>query len=127
MAADTRQASACHRWLRIEIDWRDDSSYGSNRVALCGILFLLRLVIESECELIELVVIVLEIDIYRLYYTSECEDQQTIDVYFEDNHDQLYQLTFTFNNEVKEEEEEPTTETTLTPIGTIVSPININP
>ena len=67
------------------------------------------------------------LDIYRLYYTSECEDQQTIDVYFEDNHDQLYQLTFTFNNEVKEEEEEPTTETTLTPIGTIVSPININP
>ena len=66
MAADTRQASACHRWLRIEIDWRDDSSYGSNRVTLCGILFLLRLVIECECELIELVVIVLEIDIYCL-------------------------------------------------------------
>ena len=69
----------------------------------------------------------LDRDVFRLYYTSECEDQQTIDVYFEDNHDQLYQLTFTFNNEVKEEEEEPTTETTLTPIGTIVSPININP
>ena len=66
MAADTRQASACHRWLRIDVDWRDDSSYGSNRVTLCGILFLLRLVIECECELIELVVIVLEIDIYRL-------------------------------------------------------------
>ena len=66
MAADTRQASACHRWLRIDVDWRDDSSYGSNRVALCGILFLLRLVIENECELIELVVVVLEIDIYRL-------------------------------------------------------------
>ena len=38
-------------------------------------------------------------DMFRLYYTSECEDQQTIDVYFEDNHDQLYQLTFIFNNE----------------------------
>ena len=39
----------------------------------------------------------------------------------------MYQLTFTFNNEAKDEEEEPTTETTLTPVGTIVSPININP
>ena len=68
----------------------------------------------------------LDRDVFRLYYTSDCEDQQTIDVYFEDNHDQVYQLTFTFNNEAKEEEE-PTTETTLTPIGTIVSPININP
>lgn len=68
----------------------------------------------------------LDRDVFRLYYTSECEDQQTIDVYFEDNHDQLYQLTFTFNNEVKEEED--TTEgNTITPIGTIVSPININP
>ena len=68
----------------------------------------------------------LDRDVFRLYYTSECEDQQTIDVYFEDNHDQLYQLTFTFNNEAKEEED--TTEgNTITPIGTIVSPININP
>ena len=66
MVADTRQASARHRWLRIDVDWRDDSSYGSNRVTFCGILFLLHLVIESECKLIELIVIVLEIDIYRL-------------------------------------------------------------
>ena len=29
----------------------------------------------------------LDRDVFRLYYTSECEDQQTIDVYFEDNHD----------------------------------------
>ena len=66
MAADTRQASACHRWLRIDVDWRDDSSYGSNSVTLCGILFLLRLVVESECKLIHLVMVILEIDIYRL-------------------------------------------------------------
>ena len=65
MAADTRQASACHRWLRIDVDWSNDGSYGSNRITFCGILFLLRLVIECECELIELVVIVLEIDFYR--------------------------------------------------------------
>ena len=55
----------------------------------------------------------LDREVFRLYYTSECEDQQTIDIYFEDNHDQFYQLTFTFNNEAKDEEEEPTTETTL--------------
>ena len=68
----------------------------------------------------------LDRDVFRLFYTSECEDQQTIDVYFEDNHDQFYQLTLTFNNEAKEEED--TTEgNTITPIGTIVSPININP
>ena len=46
----------------------------------------------------------LDRDVFRLYYTSECEDQQTIDVYFEDNHDQLYQLTFTFDNEIGNEE-----------------------
>ena len=66
MAADTRQASACHRCLRIDVDWRNDSSYGCNRVTICGILFLLRLVIESECELIQLIVVILKIDIYRL-------------------------------------------------------------
>ena len=45
----------------------------------------------------------LDRDVFRLYYISECEDQQTIDVYFEDNHDQLYQLTFTFDNEIGNE------------------------
>ena len=43
----------------------------------------------------------LDRDVFRLYYTSECEDQQTIDIYFEDNHDQLYQLTLTFDNETE--------------------------
>ena len=46
----------------------------------------------------------LDRDVFRLYYTSDCEDQQTIDVYFEDNHDQLYQLTLTFDNETENEE-----------------------
>lgn len=68
----------------------------------------------------------LDREAFRLYYTSECEDQQTIDVYFEDNYDQLYQLTFTFNNEAKEEED-TTGVVTVTPIGNIVSPINFNP
>ena len=42
----------------------------------------------------------------RLYYTSECEDQQSIDIYFEDNSEpaQLFQLTFDFNNETEDED-----------------------
>ena len=46
----------------------------------------------------------LDRDVFRLYYTSECEDQQAIDIYFEDNHDQVYQLTLTFDNETENEE-----------------------
>ena len=46
----------------------------------------------------------LDREVFRIYYTSECDDQQTIDVYFEDNHDQVYQLTFTFDNEIENEE-----------------------
>lgn len=49
---------------------------------------------------------------------------QSIDINFEDNGepDQIFQLTFDFNNETKEEEG-----TTVTPIGGVVSPINFNP
>ena len=39
--------------------------------------------------------------LFRLYYTSASTDQQTIDVYVEDNFGQVKQLTFTFNNETK--------------------------
>jgi hypothetical protein len=39
--------------------------------------------------------------IFRLYYTSASTDQQTIDVYVEDNWGQVKQLTFTFNNETE--------------------------
>ena len=47
---------------------------------------------------------------FRLYYTSECEEQQTIDIYFEDNSEpeQLFLLSFDFNNEKKDETEEKT-------------------
>jgi hypothetical protein len=43
----------------------------------------------------------LDREVFRLYYTSECEDQQSIDIYFEDNSEpaQLCLLTFDFNNE----------------------------
>ena len=43
----------------------------------------------------------LDREVFRMYYTSECEDQQSIDIYFEDNSEpaQLCLLTFDFNNE----------------------------
>lgn len=47
----------------------------------------------------------LDREVFRLYYTSESSDQQSIDLYFEDNADQVVQLTFDFNNENKDEEE----------------------
>ena len=59
----------------------------------------------------------LDREVFRLYYTSECEDQQTIDIYFEDNSEpaQLFLLSFSFNNERTDETEENTE-------GTVVSP-----
>ena len=48
----------------------------------------------------------LDREVFRLYYTSECEDQQSIDIYFEDNSEpaQLFQLTFDFSNETEDED-----------------------
>jgi hypothetical protein len=43
----------------------------------------------------------LDKEIFRLYYTSVSTDQQTIDVYVEDNFGQVKQLSFTFNNETE--------------------------
>ena len=42
---------------------------------------------------------------FRLYYTSQSEDQQVIDLYFLDNFGNMVTLTFSFNNESDEEEE----------------------
>jgi hypothetical protein len=36
---------------------------------------------------------------FRLYYTSHCSEQQTIDVYIQDNLGQVVQKTFSFQNE----------------------------
>lgn len=47
----------------------------------------------------------LDREVFRLYYTSSSSDQQTIDIYVEDNFGQCVQLTFDFNNENKEKEE----------------------
>ena len=48
----------------------------------------------------------LDREVFRLYYTSECEDQQSIDIYFEviSEPAQLIQLTFDFNNETEDED-----------------------
>jgi len=43
---------------------------------------------------------------FRMYYTSHCADQQVIDVYIEDNHGQVVQKTFSFQNDKGEEETE---------------------
>lgn len=37
--------------------------------------------------------------ILRLYYTSNCEEQQTLDIYIEDNFGQVVQKTFSFQDE----------------------------
>ena len=46
----------------------------------------------------------LDREVFRLYYTSASTDQQTIDIYVEDNFGQVVQQTFDFNNESKDEE-----------------------
>ena len=50
----------------------------------------------------------LDREVFRLYYTSECEDQQSIDIYFEDNGEpaQLFLLSFDFNNERTDDAED---------------------
>ena len=42
---------------------------------------------------------------FRLYYTSQSEDQQVIDLYFLDNFGNMVTLTFSFNNEPDEGEQ----------------------
>ncbi|MBN9300555.1 MULTISPECIES: DUF3872 domain-containing protein [Dysgonomonas] len=43
---------------------------------------------------------------FRLYYTSQSEDQQVIDIYFSDNYQNVFELSFSFNNDNSEEEVE---------------------
>ena len=43
---------------------------------------------------------------FTMYYTSHCTDQQAIDVYIEDNHGQVVQKTFSFQNDKGEDETE---------------------
>lgn len=41
---------------------------------------------------------------FRLYYTSQSEDQQVVDIYFWDNYQNTDQLSFSFNNDNSKEE-----------------------
>lgn len=50
----------------------------------------------------------LEKETFRMYYTSHSTDQQVVDVYIEDNHGQVVQKTFSFQNDRGDEEELPT-------------------
>ena len=43
---------------------------------------------------------------FRMYYTSHCTDQQVIDVYIEDNHGQVVQKTFCWQNGKGDDESE---------------------
>jgi hypothetical protein len=45
-------------------------------------------------------------EVFRLYYTSACSDQQTIDIYIVDSFGQTMQKTFNFQNERTDDEEE---------------------
>ena len=42
-------------------------------------------------------------DEFRLYYTSQCDDAQQIDIYIEDNMGQVEKTSFSFQNETKED------------------------
>ena len=43
---------------------------------------------------------------FRLYYTSRCTDQQTIDVYIEDSFGQVVQKTYSFQSDRIEDDKE---------------------
>jgi hypothetical protein len=45
-------------------------------------------------------------EVFRLYYTSACTDQQTIDIYIVDSFGQTVQKTFSWQNEGADEEKE---------------------
>jgi hypothetical protein len=44
-------------------------------------------------------------EVFRLYYTSRCTDQQTIDVFVEDSFAKVVKRTFDFSNEGEKKEE----------------------
>lgn len=46
----------------------------------------------------------LDRDVFRLYYTSKCTDQQQIDIYIYDNFGQRCELSFSFQNDSQEKD-----------------------
>lgn len=67
-----------------------------------------QLQLDNETILLPNDLYLLEKETFRMYYTSHCTDQQVIDVYIEDNHGQVVQKTFSFQNDRGEEEDLPT-------------------
>lgn len=47
----------------------------------------------------------LEKETFRMYYTSHCADQQVIDVYIQDNHGQVVQKSFSWQNDKGDDED----------------------
>jgi hypothetical protein len=47
-----------------------------------------------------------EKETFRLYYTSASTDQQTIDIYIINSFGQMQQVSFSFNNDGSDEEQE---------------------
>lgn len=45
----------------------------------------------------------IEDNVFRLYYTSHCDDAQEVDIYIEDNFGQVQKIVFEFANESVEE------------------------
>lgn len=43
---------------------------------------------------------------FRMYYTSHCTDQQVVDVYIENNHGQIVQKTFSWQNDKGDDKDE---------------------
>ena len=48
----------------------------------------------------------IEDDVFRLFYTSQCDDAQEVEIYIEDNFGQVEKLVFEFTNESVETETE---------------------
>ena len=44
-------------------------------------------------------------EVFRLYYTSHCTDQQNLDIYIENSFGRVVQRSFSFSNETVREEE----------------------
>ena len=44
-------------------------------------------------------------EVFRLYYTSRCTDQQNFDIYIEDSNGQAIEKSFSFSNKSEEKEE----------------------
>lgn len=62
--------------------------------------------LDDGCVLLPNDLYPLKKETFRMYYTSHCANQQVIDVYIEDNHGQVVQKTFSFQNDNGEEDTE---------------------